>query len=259
MYLQKMKLAAIYNIWDGAELLAGSLKCIREHVDIVIIIWQRVSNWGEEYDPLPEIMQALHDSAITTYVMAEYRPDTIGGAANEIAKRNLGLDMARQLNCTHFLHMDTDEYYTDFGAAKAAYIANGEDGSVCPLYTYFKHPTWRCDKPDGYYVPFIHKLWPYTDAGGSNYGYYVDPTRRINSGAIVKLSQFMHHFSWVRRDINRKIRNSSARHNISVGTLMSDYNNPALEHSPSGYYIKDWDRRIVVVENEFNININYGM
>jgi len=44
-----MKLAAIYNVWDGLELLPHSLRSIRSQVDCIIVVWQGRSNWGE-YD-----------------------------------------------------------------------------------------------------------------------------------------------------------------------------------------------------------------
>jgi hypothetical protein len=41
-----MKLAAIYNAWDGVELLKGSMNCLKDGVDIFIVIYQDVSNYG---------------------------------------------------------------------------------------------------------------------------------------------------------------------------------------------------------------------
>lgn len=253
-----MQLAAIYNIWDGEELLAGSIACIQPYVDIIIIVYQRTSNFGEAYDPLPAIQLATKTCRAEgpEIILVEYIPQAWNGAPNEINKRNLGLEFAREHFCTHFLHMDCDEYYQDFGAAKQQYIQSGAAGSVCPLYTYFKHPTWRCAEPDGYYVPFIHRLMHNSTAGVSQYPFYVDPTRRINEKDVILLTHHMHHFSWVRTDINRKARNSTARNNIAAGTLIADYNNPHLEQSPSGYYIKDMDRKILLVDNLFGISLS---
>ena len=55
-----MKLAAIYNVWDGEEHLLGSMKCLTGHIDLFIIVFQRVSNFGEPFDPLtPKMMEGL--------------------------------------------------------------------------------------------------------------------------------------------------------------------------------------------------------
>jgi hypothetical protein len=62
----------------------------------------------------------------------------------------------------------------------------------------------------------------------------------------------MHHFSYVRKNIERKINNSSARANILKSKLLEDYNNP--EVGP-GFYVQDFKQRLIEVPNYFNINI----
>jgi hypothetical protein len=243
-----MKLAAIYNCWDGNELLRGSMECLRDHVDLFIIVTQNVSNFGERYSPTLDL------KGFNTMVV-KYTPAFNAGAINETNKRNLGLEVAKAEHCTHFIQMDTDEYYEDFGKAKQDYIRSGLNGSVVKIFTYFKKPEWRCDKEDGYYVPFIHRLKSDSRCGKYQYPFYVDPTRRVNETDIVLLDVHMHHMSWVRSNIERKCRNSSAKANIERGTLLKDYYSPELENNPEGFYIKDWDRRITIVPNQFGIRI----
>lgn len=240
-----MKLAAIYNVWDGDEFLPGSILCLGTNVDLIVIVYQNVSNFGEPYRPL------LPTDIGVSVIRCQYTPEVHGGAHNEIAKRNLGLDIARAYNCTHFLHLDTDEYYENFATAKNLYIQSGADGSACKIFTYFKRPTLRFETEDGYFVPFIHKLLPETQAGGEFYPIYVDPTRRINCKNVELLNIHMHHFSWVRLDINRKTRNSSARRNIARGTMLESYNDSACG---DGYYVKDYDKKLITVEDLFGLN-----
>lgn len=245
-----MKLAAIYNVWDGVELLRGSMNCLKNHVDLFIIVWQDESNFGEHYNPLPEMADFLRDF---NFILVRFEPIGVGGQRNETAKRNVGLQVAKLYNCTHFIQLDADEYYEDFAAAKELYIESGAAGSVCSIYTYFKTPTLRNEKPDGYYVPFIHRLEPFTTMGYfKNYPFYVDRTRHVNTENVVALPVQMHHYSWVRKDINRKARNSSAKFNIEKGTLLSDYN---YHNVGPGYYIKDWEQTLIEVPNIFNIKI----
>lgn len=242
-----MKLAAIYNLWDGAELLRGSMECLKDHVDLFIIVYQEVSNFGEQYDPFQDVnIDGFNCLKI------KYDPVSIAGSINERAKRNLGISSAKNLGFTHFIMMDTDEYYEDFGAAKQEYLKAGKPGSVCKLYTYFKKPTLRFVTEDGYFVPFIHELKEHTVTGERNYPYYVDPTRRVNENDVALLPVHMHHFSWVRKDIERKIRNSSAKINLERGTMLRDYNNPDVG---PGFYVSDYDKSLMEVENTFNISI----
>lgn len=243
-----MKLASIINAWDGIETLPHAIQSVIDHVDLVVIVYQDISNFGEIYSPMPEIEHlGLIDKI--EFVKYEPRPD-FGGSMNERLKRNLGIDFARDNHCTHFFAQDVDELYEDFGKAKELYIKSGHKGSVCRLLTYFKKPTFQFDRPEDYYVPFIHELREDTKSGSSSYKFYVDPTRTINESDVVELPIFMHHFSWCRKDIMKKARNSSASGIIKNSTIFTDYNSPDLGE---GYFLSNWNRRIRVVEDKFGL------
>lgn len=253
-----MKLAAIYNVFDGIELLRGSIDSIKKHIDKIIVVYQSQSNFGEvDSDVYFKILNCIAGLRTACWYSSHYQPIiSLGGSINERNKRNIGIEIARKLECTHFFHIDVDEYYEDFGAAKKQYIDSGADGSVCPIYTYFKKPTLRLAELDSYYVPFIHKLHPGSKAGSSSYPYWVDPTRTINvpEGERVHLlaDHPMHHYSWVRKDIERKARNSSAgQHGNKLAGLLADYHSPDLGE---GYVIKDMGgQKLVTVPNIFGI------
>ncbi len=249
-----MKLAAIYNVWDGEELLKYSVKSALP-CDVFIFVFQMISNYGEIHDPYPEIKRITQE--LTTkgkqVVAHNYSPDlTKSGTWNETEKRNLGLKIARSFSCTHFLHLDCDEIYEDFEGAKREYFSHGVSGSVCSIYTYFKLPTLRFENPDNYFVPFIHKLESNTIAGHNEYPFYVDPTRKINNTPIaILLPVTMHHFSYVRKDIGQKLRNSSAKVNIERSSVAEDY-----AAACPGYFVKDFfNQRLIEVQNKFNIEV----
>jgi len=242
-----MKLAAIYNVWDGVELLHGSMRSVACGVDLFIIVWQDVSNHGEVFSPLAGL-----DLFEFPVEFLQFEPEAVEPWQNETNKRNAGLALARKHGCTHFLHMDCDEYYNDFGKVKEEYIGTGSAGSVCQMYTYFKRPTLRFENHDNYFVPFIHEIKPHTIAGGRAYPFRVDPTRRINEEDVVQLKSMMHHFSWVRNDIERKARNSTARKNIMKSSLLNDYHSA---HTRAGSYIQDYKQVLVKVPNLFKIEV----
>lgn len=242
-----MILAAIYNVWDGVELLRHSMESVKSKVDVFIIVFSNFSNYGEDYRPLGDM-----DLSGFNYVLKFYTPVIGSGAMNENKKRNIGLDVARNLGCTHFLHMDCDEMYEDFDRAVLEYRSFGKPGSVCQMFTYFKSAIWRFEKEDNYYVPFIHVLDKNTTAGHSPYPFYVDPTRSINCSDVSLLQARMHHFSYVRRDISRKCRNSSAKANIEKSQLLQDYNDPACG---PGFFVKDFNQKLIEVPNLFDIKV----
>lgn len=254
-----MKLAAIYSVFDGEEHLPHSIKTIFDHVDLVIIVWQDISNWGEAYSPVTKLMTP-EDFAGFDYNkiwLIKYDPILhMGPMMNERSKRNFGISVARDKGCTHFFHIDCDEYYEDFKGAKEMYLNSGCAGSVCRLHTYFKKPTLRLDRPEDYYVPFIHQLKPDTKSGASSYKFYCDPTRTINESDVIELPIFMHHFSWVRKDIGRKVRNSTARENIERGTLHKDYEDPAVA---PGFHVRDYQRNLIEVPDIFGLNSIFAL
>lgn len=244
------KLCAIYNVFDSVELLNGSMNCLKKDVDLFIIVWQDVSNFGEKYDCTKDFQLPNFGCKI---IFSKYEPQiNKGGAWNEIQKRNIGLEIAKENNCTHFLHLDCDEYYENFSEAKKQFIDSGAKGSVCKILTYFKKPTLRLENEDNYYVPFIHELKPDTIAGNTEYPFYVDPTRKINESNVVLLHVYMHHFSWIRKDIERKVRNSSAKANIEKSDLIKDYYS---DETKACYFLKDYGQKLIEVENLFGINI----
>jgi hypothetical protein len=247
-----MKLAAIYNVWDGDELLEGSIKQIRDHVDVVIVVWQDVSNHGEYYKPTLPI--ELIDR---TWHFWDPKPSS--PMISETHKRQVGIRMAAAEGCTHFILMDCDEYYEPeaFASAKALIQFRRPTSTVVKLKTYYKLPTYQVDGFDTYFVPFICEITPNIKCGNfATFGFYCDPTRQVNSGFASLIPEdvcFMHHYSWIRRDIGRKLNNSSAKINFEskIPALLEEYNKATIGSEISWYE----GRKLVEAKNLFNIQI----
>lgn len=219
----EVKLAAIYNLFDAEELLIGSMRSIKDSVDLFIIVWQDVSNFGEQRNPLKNLPMDKMDAEFKI-LFIKYEPANMG-MLDERLKRNMGINVAREHGCTHFISIDCDEYYLpgDFEKGKKLFLESGCEGSVVTLYSYFGDATLRQENRDSYYVPFIHKLDEHTITGAPVYPYYVDPTRKINCASVKLLLIDMHHYTWVRKDIELKARNSSAKRNIERAGVLKDY------------------------------------
>lgn len=252
-----MKLAAVYNTFDGEELLEGSIKQIYDLVDEVIIIYQRVSNYGESYEELIYTLLNI-EYRYPKCRFFHYEPDfSLNGACNEVAKRRLGVEKAGEMGCTHFLLMDNDEYYEPeaFSKAKREVAVNDYDATACRLYTYYKQPEYRLEPMEKYYVPFICKLKPNTVIG-QGFNVYADPTRGVRPVEHFHLfpvgEMAMHHFSYVRKDIGRKLRNSSARPNFGdVKELTESFE----QWQPGKPMINFAAHCINKVENKFKIQL----
>lgn len=241
-----MKLAAIYNIWDGDEILPYSIEQIRPHVDLIICVYQNISNFGEVYHPTISANVGLF----------EYVPDiSKGGVWNERKKRNYGLEIARAEGCTHFIMLDCDEVYDSEQFKHWRDRAVQFDSSACRMITYYKSPDIRLSPLEDYYVPFISRISLDTILGERNYPVRVDPTRSVSThrNMLIIDEPIMHHFSWVRKDIGRKLRNSSASINWKhrIDQMIFDFEQFENTSKMAGFEQYNW----VKCANKFNIQL----
>jgi hypothetical protein len=229
-----MKLGISYNLFDGEELLEGSIKRVRDYVDYISVVYQKISNFGnpanESLIPLLENLknQGLIDN------LTLYEPKHFDGHDNEINKRNIGLSLSRQNGCTHHMSMDSDEYYipSEFEYMKNKIYVDNVDCGYVQMLTYYKTWDYIIDPPEEYYVPTIIKIKS-TNTFIKSYPSHVlvDPTRRIsqlNNSIIFRRDEVqMHHGSYIRNDIRKKFENSSANVNFKneIDRLVENYEN----------------------------------
>lgn len=253
-----MKLCVIYNVWtDGLDLLPYSIGNISPVVDGIIVVWSESSNSGNKDDRCLQYVMKKHADKV---MFVQCEPSLIlTPHQNETMKRQRGIDEAKQCGFTHFLLMDCDEFYDkkEFEAEKQRIEEQNIAGLVCGTQVYFKKPTLTIGF-DHTLVPFIHKLTPGLKTGSYNeypYAYddqgraHIDPTRRLNMTAGVEWSHvIMHHLSWVRKDYNLKIENSSAAKNIKKSSIYKD-----LEEACEGHYNEFYRSHLMKCDNLFNI------
>ena len=212
-----MRLVAIISAWaDTKELLPFCIDNLSPVVNKIIVVYSYLSSHGNYNDGLKDQVNTKD------CIWSNYEPESgLSTHENETRKRNHGINIARQQGFTHFLIADADEFYKqdEFLREKTRIEENNLNGLVCRLKVYIKEPTLCCD--DHTLVPFIQKLKPETMVG--NYKKYpftmdseghahIDPTRRVNHYDRVEMSDiYMHHYSYIRKDMDIKIRNSSAK------------------------------------------------
>lgn len=247
-----LKLAAIFVVWaDCADLLPYAVDNIRPVVDEIFIVWSRKSNHGREMEyELPN-----------GCTLIQCEPQFNVPQHNELTKRNAGLEAVKKAGFTHFIMMDADEMYLqgEFTQAKKLIDEQNILGSVCRIKTYFKSPTLTIGY-DHTIVGFIHRIKPSLTYKLNFHGYpfaydrgtaRIDPTRRLNvTGGIEMLDITMHHFSWVRQNIDLKIQNSSANLKRRSDIIYED-----LKLAKEGYFCKGYQRTLQSAENIFNLPI----
>jgi hypothetical protein len=229
-----MKLGVSYNVFDSEELLEGSINQIKKLSSFISVVYQKKSNYGNDCsDNLENVLFDLKDRNLIDELV-EYTPDIDRGAHyNEVNKRNIGLDLSRKNLCTHHISMDCDEYYIteDFEKIMNDIDDNGYESSFCQMKTYYKDWEHQYLIPEEYYVPLIFKI-----KEDVNYRFNepcpvdCDPTRKMK---VVKFKIYerseieMHHGSYIREDIERKLINSSALVNYyrNLDELINHYKN----------------------------------
>lgn len=214
-----MKLCAIYNVWSDWDWFKLSVENIKPHVDGVIVVFSEGSNYGE--------VSIIPNSVFNDrFIWVHHHVDkSLDARSNETNRRNFGLSAAIENGFTHFIMLDADEFYDPIEFRKAKDYLNSKpnlNGLVCKSQVYVKEPTLTIGL-DTTLVPFIHKITPdlkhefnrkYPFAWEEN-NIRIDPTRSLNINSGVEMIDVtMHHYSWVRADIEKKIRNSTAKANL---------------------------------------------
>ena len=258
-----MKLGCIYTIFNGIELLKKSMKQIIDEVDVVVLVFQDVSNRGQKDEyvrfKIAEIVQHhFTKKEMDKIHIIQFVPNLgIDTKTNELNKHNLGLKFLKSQDCTHFMLSATDHYYhkEEFKSAKQKALEGNFDVTLTSMFTYYKEPTWQIEPIESYYMPFVCKIHRSTEYVKKKWTLLVDPSVRINTDASMYLFKqeeiMLHHYSMIREDIENKFSNSasSSRWGDKAKIYLDEYNNATLE-SKLAYF---GGRGLKVVPNYFKI------
>lgn len=223
------KLGIAYNIFDDSiELLEKSIISVRNVADYITVIYQDISNMGNQSEiNLKELLTEYKGKGlIDSFYLYKPQLNAPIPHINEMNKRNMGLYVCQGEGCTHFMSMDSDEFYKEDELKKVldVMVEGNYDSSACQLQTYWKSGQWVLNPPEEYYVSLIYKIRPNIDfVLGHVFPVLVDPTRRMNPGNCKIFTRDeieMHHASYIRNNIAKKLFNSSSI--SSFGDIIED-------------------------------------
>lgn len=255
-----MRLVSIISTWgDTLSLLP---KCIENHLkfsDGVIVCWSTTSNYGvRDERMLPFVVTSLYDRVL--FHQIEPVLNRKGDALfNETRKRNAGIEIAKREGYTHYIVADADEYYIPEHVcqAKTEFNDSNLNGLVSYIRVFVGKPTLWCVDPNTV-VPFIHRLRPNTQVGNFRdypYAYratglaQIDPSRRPNVINGVRYSDVeMYHMSYIREDIDKKIKNSTAKLSRMEKAIKAD-----IMYARPGWKSHIYNRELKECENYFGI------
>ncbi len=293
-YPRKIKLGAAYNLFDGEELLEASILSIKSNVDYVCVVYQETSNFGIKcsesllpclfklhkaglidelisYTPKSfslEEKKKLVSSRATGLDLGGAKPETISDTFfNELTKRELGRLACEKAHCTHFMSMDTDEFYleNELSNLKQLVQTRGYEGVLAKMRYFFKFP--ECELlplDEENYVPVLYEIGKHMPFRLSvPYPYLIDPTRRLAGCRLLyvcpRTELVMYHYSFVRKSIESKVMNVSNRNNYNdIREFLMKFESwtpskPLIHPHP---YFKRLFTETKIVDNFFNIDLN---
>lgn len=261
-----MRVAMLYTVWvgDDMEMLKKSILHHMHYVDAIYVHYQYISNKGQDSNEnrgiFWDMMRELTYEHKNLFLGNFYKPDlTKNTKENERIKHDgmiQYLKAASVYECyTHFIMTACDHFYdpAQLVWAKHYHISHDIDLSFTMMRTYYKHENWYLEPMEYYYMPFIHKLYPNTAISNTiKYPVRVDPSVKVNKcdkyRVFTPCECLLHHYSMVRKDIEKKLRNAAASIRWTpeqVQTFINEYNN-----AKPGDQIKYFQgRKIVEVSN----------
>lgn len=236
-----MKLGISYNVFDGEELLEGSISYIRDQVDYISAVYQTNSWFGAKASDT--LMNTLNYLVGKKYIdeISEYHSRTVENEnpleahIQQLNKRNIGLELSRKNSCTHHMPIDVDEFYLPDQFKFMKNFMDTKEFDVCALkhLQYYKDSIYMIVPPEQEYIIGIFKIQDDTSfVYGVDCPVPVDPSRKPDA-EIQELAIFprdsieMHHMSFVRKNIRGKLMSSIAKSSINqdIDKIVDYYNN----------------------------------
>ena len=214
--------------FEGIEHIKNITYEIRELVDTIVICLQKESYHGEpihqeDVDLANQLLEYGYVDDIIWFKATDLHTEegNAGPRWIETDKRNFILDyLENTAKCSHSLVIDSDEFYDkeDFEYAKNL-LDKDESARVsyCQYINYYRDYSHVLVWPFLAYVPFITESSFRFHFENGTFTLPSDPTRRYvtDSSVTPKILAFdiikMHHLSWIRIDIEKKLHNWSAK------------------------------------------------
>ena len=245
--IKKLGLAII--CFDASEHLYNIISELRQSVDYVSIGLQEVSYHGDKIQQidLQEIYRLRDEDNLVDKIVKIELDITKEPRVQETDKRNLLIQDAQDNGCSHCIVIDSDEYYTRKSFEDACKTIDEHDYEMtyCQYINYYHDYKHFLVYPfkDGMYVPFVTKVKYRYSFECLDFPKPSDPTRRYvrpyngektiigPNNQPMKIKNYtveyhifpwnevkMHHLSWLRADIRKKLNVWSSK------TCFKNYN-----------------------------------
>lgn len=252
-----IKLGISVNMFDGYEMLEMNLRFVKPFATHLSIVYQEVSNNGLVFnDKIKDVIKHLKENKLVDTAVL-YKPNgQITLQENECEKRNIGLRLAKENDCTHFLTMDADELYLPNLFEQVIEDKGEKDVYFSRIRTYYKYPEVFYDEDPKFLVPFITKIRDKEYNGSNPRKHLLDATRILPYETSTILKGVMHHFSYIRTlDFYSKFNSGTNYKNAQryYNVLKEAYNNFSSIKSKA-LVLKNWSH-VEEVETDYTSTI----
>lgn len=268
--MKKAKLGVTYSLFNGEEILSYSLKCIRNNVDYINVVYQKKSWTGTECSMnLEDKLKALIAEGLIDNIIEYKVPNNINPNQKTklvLEKKNIGLKDLKRKKCTHCMIMDVDELFdsVEFFDAKKFVIENNISHSACNLYDYRYYPEIRSRDAAKYSVPFIFKLRFWSKISEHFImPVKVDRLRTISYWKLLDKFYFlnnvsMHHMTGLRSDYLKKLDSTITNYTYNGKSIVDDARKKyEIEQKLSIEELTELENsQYIKVENKFNIKLS---
>ena len=236
------KLGLCIIAFEGCEHLYNIISELRQSVDYVSIGLQKVSYHGDKISPLDlaEIYRLRDEDKLVDNILDIELDISKEPRVQETDKRNILIQDAQDHGCSHCIVIDSDEYYTrkSFEEACKKIDENNYEITYCQYINYYHDYNHFLVYPfkDGMHVPFVTRVKYRHSFECTDFPKPSDPTRRFvrpyngeritigPNGQQYKVKNYtvdyhifnwnevkMHHLSWLRADIRKKLNMWSSK------------------------------------------------
>ena len=249
-----MKLGINYLVFSGEELLEYTISSIRKSVDFVSVTYQTTSYYGDSANPLPTLLQ-LQESKLIDKIF-HFEPNlSLHPKHNELESRNIGLKLSRDVGCSHHISADVDELYEPAQLEYVKEAIKDHDSSIAYCNIYYKSPTFLVYPDQNMPISFIHPVSNNYNKDVKTFPALIERTRQLvnhfNCRIFTKNEITIHHMSYVRKDIAKKLKNTSNSKFYKFTENFDKYRVGDRVCLPPDFM----NRRTILVENKFGIKL----
>ena len=241
-YKNIKKLGLCIIAFEGTELLYNIITELKDSVDYISIGLQKVSYHGDKMAPidLAEIYRLKEEDKLVDHIVDIDLDITKEPRVQETDKRNILIQDAEDHGCSHCIVIDSDEYYTKKSFEYACQLIDQHNYPMtyCQYINYYHDYKHFLVYPfkQGMYVPFVTSTKYRHKFDCTDFPLPSDPTRRFvrpvktikkvvdGNGQVKEVKQYevdyhifewnivkMHHLSWLRADIRKKLNMWSSK------------------------------------------------